>query len=241
MARKNASATSAPAPAATSAPAPAAVVAPAVEAVVEASAAPVVRAPRVTRTHTKESLSTEFDELEAQMENEIEKLRTSSAAGKPSKSQGIKQLRTFLKQVRQIHAHAQRVTRFKKASVPSTAPQNTGLLKPVRVSPEIAQFFSWSQADLRSRVNVTAAVWNYIKTHSLQDTENKKYILINKDAKLAALLRYDPKVHTEPVTYCTLQKFLKVHFVPDPPKVAAPAPAAAAAAPAAESKRRVKA
>jgi len=214
-----------------SAPAVSASAVPSVPAV-SAPVAPAVAPVREVRKHDKNTLNVEFNELEMAMEAEIERLRTVAASTKGGvKSAGVKQLRSFLKTLRGIHSHAQRVTRFKKPVAQSATPQNTGLLKPVRVSPEIAQFFNWSASELRSRVSVTAAVWAYIKDHALQDSENKKFILINKDGKLATLLKYDPRVHTEPVTYCTLQKFLKVHFItePKPVKAVAPAPPAVAA------------
>lgn len=232
MPKKPSSSESTPAPAPAKkekAPKEAKPVAPAPAPVAEATAVA-----RASRTHTKESLSAEFDLLEAEMASEIERLRTVAAAGKGSKAVGIKQLRTFLKSVRQLHSHAQRVTRFKRTSTASAGgtPQNTGLMKPVRVTPEISAFFGWPADQLQSRVSVTAAVWNYIKQHSLQDANQKRYILLARDPKLAQLLRYDPKVHTDNVSYCSLQKFLKVHFVPDVKAVASGASASVEASPA---------
>jgi hypothetical protein len=67
--------------------------------------------------------------------------------------------------------------------------QNSGLLKPVRVSKCMAEFAGWDADALHSRVDVTKAICDYIKKHSLQKPSNKKTIL--PDTALQTLLSWN--------------------------------------------------
>jgi chromatin remodeling complex protein RSC6 len=73
--------------------------------------------------------------------------------------------------------------------------QNSGLLKPVIISEEMAKFAGWEKDELHSRVDVTKAICAYIKGDekvgraSLQKPSNKKTIL--PDQVLKDLLRWD--------------------------------------------------
>jgi chromatin remodeling complex protein RSC6 len=73
--------------------------------------------------------------------------------------------------------------------------QNSGLLKPVIISEEMAKFAGWEKDELHSRVDVTKVICAYIKgdekegRNNLQKTSNKKTIL--PDKALMELLRWD--------------------------------------------------
>ena len=67
--------------------------------------------------------------------------------------------------------------------------QNSGLLKPVAISKEIAEFAGWNPDELHSRVDVTKSICDYIKTKELQKTSNRKNII--PDDVLKTLLRWD--------------------------------------------------
>jgi chromatin remodeling complex protein RSC6 len=73
--------------------------------------------------------------------------------------------------------------------------QNSGLLKPVTISEEMAKFAGWEKDELHSRVDVTKAICAYIKGDekagrpNLQKPSNKKNIL--PDQVLKDLLRWD--------------------------------------------------
>jgi chromatin remodeling complex protein RSC6 len=73
--------------------------------------------------------------------------------------------------------------------------QNSGLLKPVIISEEMAKFAGWEKDELHSRVDVTKVICAYIKGDekagraSLQQPSNKKTIL--PDQVLKDLLRWD--------------------------------------------------
>ncbi len=73
--------------------------------------------------------------------------------------------------------------------------QNSGLLKPVIISEEMAKFAGWGKDELHSRVDVTKVICAYIKgdektgRKNLQKPSNKKTIL--PDQVLKDLLRWD--------------------------------------------------
>lgn len=76
--------------------------------------------------------------------------------------------------------------------------QNSGLLKPVAISKEIAEFAGWNPDELHSRVDVTKSICDYIKTKGLQKTSNKKNII--PDDVLKTLLRWDEDMQKMIVT-----------------------------------------
>jgi hypothetical protein len=66
--------------------------------------------------------------------------------------------------------------------------QNSGLLKPVIISEEMAAFANWGKEELHSRVDVTKIICNYVKINKLQKPTNKKTII--PDENLQKLLRW---------------------------------------------------
>jgi chromatin remodeling complex protein RSC6 len=163
----------------------------------------------VTKTRvipTRESVEQEFDELIASIEDEISRLREST-----SKSKGVKYLRTVNKRAKTLKTHALRVCKQK----PTVRRNNTnsGFLKPVGISEELAEFTGWDHDQLRSRVDVTKFICNHIKQANLQDPTDRRKIMIEKDPRLKKLLSFDGK-DGKPLTYYTLQTYLKNHFTP---------------------------
>ena len=84
-------------------------------------------------------------------------------------------------------------------------------MKPVKISVEMAKFTGWDKDELKSRVDVTKYLCQYIRDNNLQNPKDKRQILT--DSKLQKLLRFDPKKETEPLTYFRLQTQLKSHFL----------------------------
>ena len=75
----------------------------------------------------------------------------------------------------------------------------------------MAQFTGWNQKDLKSRVDVTKYICNYIKDNDLQNPSDRRQILA--DSKLSKLLKYDSKT-SDPLTYYKIQTYMKPHFLP---------------------------
>jgi hypothetical protein len=74
--------------------------------------------------------------------------------------------------------------------------QNSGLLKPVIISEEMAHFANWGVEELHSRVDVTKVICAYVKNNMLQKQTNKKTII--PDDELAKILNWysiDEEMH----------------------------------------------
>ena len=155
---------------------------------------------------TVESVQTEFTALVSTLEQQIAQLRDSS-----DKTGSLKFLRGILRQAKSLQSNSARVMR-RKQPVKRTNNTNSGFLKPVKISADIAKFTGLSASDLHSRVDVTKFLCDYIKKHNLQNPDDKRQIL--PDTQLAKLLGYDAKKAGEqPLTYYRVQSLLKPHFV----------------------------
>ena len=93
----------------------------------------------------------------------------------------------------------------------NTTNTNSGFLKPVQISSDMAKFTGWDPNELKSRVQVTKYLCNYIRENNLQNPNDKRQII--PDNKLSKLIKYDSKKETEPLRYYSLQRFLKPHFM----------------------------
>lgn len=187
------------------------------ESVPESNAEVKPRAPR--RVPTAESVKQEFEELVKEIETEITRLKASQA-----KSKGVKFLLTVNKKVKALSGHALRLTKEKKVVKRDNA--NSGFRKPVQISPELAKFIGWAPSELHSRTEVTKFFCDYIEKNNLQNPNDGRQIMVENDPKLKKLLKYDSAKDDKPLTYYSLQTYLKDHYV----KSAAPAAATAAPA-----------
>jgi chromatin remodeling complex protein RSC6 len=155
---------------------------------------------------TKDSVMEAFDDIIKTIESEIESLRESDA-----KTKGVKFLRTLNKRLKILKNQSSRIIKQKRTSSKKTTNNNSGFLKPVRISKEMAKFTGFDEAELKSRVDITKYICQYIKNNNLQNPEDKRQILA--DAKLSKLLKYDVKKEGEPLTYYKVQTCLKNHFI----------------------------
>lgn len=156
---------------------------------------------------TRDSVMASFEEIIKSIETEIDSIREGDA-----KTKGIKFLRSLNKKLKILRNQSARIIKQKKSSTrKTTTSNNSGFLKPVRISKEMAKFTGWGENELKSRVVVTKAICEYIKQNNLQNPQDKRQIFA--DAKLSKLLKYDSKKETEPLTYYALQKHLKSHFL----------------------------
>ena len=156
------------------------------------------------RTPTRDSVLAELDAVLETIDTEITSIREGN-----SKNKGIKVLRSIAKKIKVAKAHAARVMKQKKRTA-RKGNQNSGFLKPVKISKEMAKFTGWKSSDLKSRVQVTKYICDYIKKHDLQNPEDRREIV--PDAKLRKLLDFDPKKSEQPLRYYSLQTYLKPHF-----------------------------
>jgi len=160
---------------------------------------------------TKDSVIKYFDDLIKSIEDEVENLRESE-----NKTKGVKFLRTLNKKLKVLKNQSSRIIKQKRTTTRTNTNNNSGFLKPVKISKEMAKFTGWDAGLPRSRVEVTKFLCNYIKEHELQNPADRRQILA--DDKLTKLLKYDVKKEKEPLTYFRVQTCLKNHFIkPDAP------------------------
>jgi len=87
--------------------------------------------------------------------------------------------------------------------------KGTGFAAPSPISDDLASFLGLPPSSSMARTEVTAKIYEYVKTNNLQDAENKKNII--PDAALLKLFTPDP---SKPVTFFNIQTYLKEHFLP---------------------------
>jgi len=155
---------------------------------------------------TRESVLQTFEDLIKSVETEMDTLREGD-----TKNKGVKFLRTLNKKLKILRNQSSRIIKQKRASAKKSTNNNSGFLKPVKISTEMAKFTGWDKDELKSRVDVTKFLCDYIRNNNLQNPKDKRQIVA--DAKLQKLLKYDPKKETEPLTYFKLQSSLKGHFI----------------------------
>jgi chromatin remodeling complex protein RSC6 len=177
------------------------------EVVVEESAVADASTEEVTKQSrtlpTRESIMAEFSELSNLLEQQITQLRDTT-----DKTNNVRFIRSVNKRIRNLQSSVARVLRQKQPS--SRKNNNSGFLKPVKISSDMAKFTGLDPVELHSRVDVTKFLCNYIKEHNLQNPEDKRKI--NADPSLAKLLGYDAKSADKPLTYYHIQSLLKNHF-----------------------------
>lgn len=160
-------------------------------------------ASRKKGTVTKEMVMADIDEILDMVEKEILSMRENAA-----KTRGIRFMKTLNKKIKLLHNHASRVLKQRKPNPNHST--NSGLLKPVKISNELAQFTGWSPNELKSRVEVTTFICKYIKEHNLQNPEDGRKIM--PDAKLCKLLKFDADKNNV-LTYYGIQSYMKHHFI----------------------------
>ncbi|KAJ2360738.1 hypothetical protein H4S01_005598 [Coemansia sp. RSA 2610] len=95
----------------------------------------------------------------------------------------------------------------KRDEDPNRPKRQTGLSKPMKLSPELRDFLDQKYC---ARTDVVKNLWKYIKQHELQDAADKRYILC--DDKLQTLF------HTERLYMYTMNKLLNDHLIKPTPE-----------------------
>lgn len=171
----------------------------------EVEVAPPVETPRSTRrVVTRETVAETGTQLIDFINAEVERVR----AGEKGAG-GVRFLKSVVKQVKAYNADVARVTKQKQKNkrVQNT---NSGFLKPVKISSDMCDFTGWDESELKSRVEVTKFICDYIKENDLQKPEDRRVILADK--KLSKLLNYDSKKDGD-LRYFDVQRYLKPHFI----------------------------
>jgi upstream activation factor subunit UAF30 len=168
-------------------------------AVASALAPSTVEGDKPRRVVNNEEIEKSFDELYSSLEAELKSLREDKAH-----SVGIRYLRSLARQVKNLKADCFRLL-SRKVRKPSARNGNSGFMKSVKISADMAKFCNFKADQLVSRVDVTKAICNYVKEKNLQNPADRRQF--TPDEKLATLLGVK-----EVITYYTLQKHIQKHF-----------------------------
>ena len=151
---------------------------------------------------SREELEDRFDSFLTLLNSELDATRSEK-----NRKVSIRNWRLLLKEAKQLKLSSIRA--MKKPKKRDTSNIASGLLKPVPISLEMAQFTGWDPKELKSRVDVTKHLCKYIKTNQLQNPDDKRQIMA--DEQLATLLNYD-RTSGDKLTYPSIQKKMKHHF-----------------------------
>jgi upstream activation factor subunit UAF30 len=184
------------------------------EAVVVANDVNVLPVSRQRVKPTKESILEHVELLLERVVNEVVASHENKSRPTP-----VRVFKSLEKDLKKLRSDCSRVLKG-KTKKPSVAGANAtgGFMKAVPISKALSKFTGWNPDELRSRVDVTKFICEYVKQHNLQNPEDRRQIIADK--KLAKLLNYDIAKDGKPLTYFYLQNKLKPHF-----PAAAPTPA----------------
>lgn len=149
---------------------------------------------------TPESVLDLFNDLIGNIDEEIKRIKES-----PVKIKGCKFLHFIKRRVITLRTQHRRILKQKRKT--QCANRNYGFQKPVPISKELADFTGWPKDELRSRVDVTKYICDYIYENNLQNPQDRRQII--PDDKLQKLLGFNPEKSKEPLKYYTIQTCLK--------------------------------
>ena len=114
--------------------------------------------------------------------------------------------------LRHMETKINQIIKLNKKSFIKKNIQNTGLTKKVEITQELSSFLNINKNtnnNKLSRTFVTKFISNYIKENNLQDINNKRIIVPNKELKV--LLDYNDT--NKNLTFFNIQKLLKKHYI----------------------------
>lgn len=170
------------------------------------AALPKKKAPRrvVTADLVKQNLEKVIENLDV----EIKQIKDANEKSKGNtKTRGF---RTLHKQLSEIRKDMDKLFKQKNRTRQNKNSES-GFMKPVDISAEMAGFLGVPVSEKRSRVQVTQAICKWVKDKKLQKESDRRQI--NPDSTLCSLLKYDPKSAEVPLTYYHLQKLIQPHFI----------------------------
>ena len=171
--------------------------------------APVAAAPAVeskvdeTKSLSSDAILTAFDAKIQQVSSILSSLKNDSKALR-------KEILSNKKAFEKLEKKSAKKKRAAPVEGEEVKPRNSGFMRPVKISDELASFLGKSVGTVMGRQDANDEIRQYVSLHNLKETEKGKGRNINPDAKLSSLLKLPAG---EQLTYFNLQKYMKPHFI----------------------------
>lgn len=123
-------------------------------------------------------------------------------------------LKGVLKDTKSVRDMTYRLLKLKTVERQKRDTNNSGFMKPVRVSQQLEAFLKKNglyQSEL-TRAYLTTVLCSYIKSKDLQNPADRRIIFPDEDLKLLFDITDGNTSEPEPLTYYTLQKRIQTHI-----------------------------
>lgn len=154
---------------------------------------------RTRRVATKDTLRTDFDNLWTEYAEEL------SVKKKSGKKLSLE------KYLHKLQTDAYKLLKIRPLGDEKKprAENNSGFMKPVNISPELANFINVDSNTPITRVTITKKICEYIKEKDLQNPKDRREIV--PDASLKSIFKLT-EAEKEPLTYYSMQKKIQSHI-----------------------------
>ena len=146
---------------------------------------------------TKENIIENLENISKFIEEELRRIKGVNV----TKLSYGKILRQINKDIKTLGIQTKRIFKQKKI----TNYENKGFSKPVKISKDLANFCKYSESELKSRVEVTKYICNYISENELQNPSDRRKI--KPDSNLRKLLNISRE--SDFIFYYDIQSQLK--------------------------------
>ena len=154
---------------------------------------------RTRRVVTKDTLRTDFDNLWTEYAEEL------SVKKKSGKKLSLE------KYLHKLQTDAYKLLKIRPLGDEKKprAENNSGFMKPVNISPELANFIKVDSNVPITRVAITKKICEYIKEKDLQNPKDRREIV--PDVSLKSIFKLT-ETEKEPLTYYSMQKKIQSHI-----------------------------
>jgi len=168
-----------------------------------ASLTPVESKVDETKSLSSDAILTAFDAKIQQVSSILSSLKNDSKALR-------KEILSNKKAFEKLEKKSAKKKRAAPVEGEEVKPRNSGFMRPVKISDELASFLGKATGTVMGRQDANDEIRQYVSLHNLKETEKGKGRNINPDAKLSSLLKLPAG---EQLTYFNLQKYMKPHFI----------------------------
>ena len=178
--------------------------------VVEVAAPVVVPVVAPVESKVDETKSLSSDAILTSVDAKIQQISSILASLKNDSKALRKEILSNKKAFEKLEKKSAKKKRAAPVEGEEVKPRNSGFMRPVKISDELASFLGKTVGTVMGRQDANDEIRQYVALHNLKETEKGKGRNINPDAKLSSLLKLPAG---EQLTYFNLQKYMKPHFI----------------------------